>query len=215
MVLLTMTLPKIHIIIKLILSFLFISCEKLDLGDCFKNTGKIIIEERNVPDFEYIDLADNVNLIITQDVHCGIKVEADENIMGSIITDVQDKKLTIRNENTCDWVRNYNKDIDIYLSVAHLVNIYYKASGNIISTNTIVSDSLNIEVWDGSGSIDLDIATQKSVLSLHYGTVDFNIRGTSNVNYIYASSYGPFYCQDLITQFTFMNNRGSNDCYVY
>jgi hypothetical protein len=88
------------------------------------------------------------------------------------------------------------------------------ASGNIISTNTIVSDSLNIAVWDGSGLIDMDIQTVNSVLSLHYGTVDFYIHGYTQVNYIYAASYGPFHCLDLVSTFCFMNNRGSNDCFV-
>jgi hypothetical protein len=178
------------------------SCEKLDMGDCFKSTGKIIFEEREAPDFRHIVLRDNVNIILTQDNHCGIRVQAGENLIGSVITEVVDGQLTIRNDNQCNWVRSYDKDINVYLTVNNLVSIYYMAAGNIISTNTIVSDSLNIAVWDGSGLIDMDIQTVNSVLSLHYGSVDF------------AASYGPFHCQDLVSVFCFMNNRGSNDCYV-
>jgi hypothetical protein len=197
-----------------LVAMIFTSCEKLDIGDCFKSTGKVIIEERESPVFEHIVLEDNINVILTQDNRCSIRVQAGENLIGSVITEVNDGELTIRNDNQCNWMRSYNKDINVYLSVNHLVSIYYKASGNIISTNTIVTDSLNISVWDGSGIIDMDIQTVNSVLDLHYGTVDFDIHGFTQVDYIYAASYGPFHCQDLVSVFCFMNNKGSNDCYV-
>jgi hypothetical protein len=184
------------------------------LGDCFKSTGEIILEERETPEFEHIILEDNINIILTQDNQCSIRVQAGKNLIGSVITEVNDGQLTIRNDNQCNWIRSYNKDINVYLAVKNLVSIYYMASGNIISTNTIVSDSLNIAVYDGSGLIDMDILTVNSVLSLHYGSVDFNIHGFTQVDYIFAASYGPFHCQDLVSVFCFMNNRGSNDCFV-
>lgn len=195
-------------------SLLLMSCEKMDFGDCFKNAGKDVLEIRDVGNFQHIKLENNVNLIITQDNKCEVKVKAGENLISKIKTNVSDNQLTIKNTNSCNWTRNYNREIDVYVSVKDLTSIYYQASGDILSTNAITSDSLNVAVWDGSGSINLELNTHQSVLSLHYGTVDFNIRGKSQINFIYAASYGPFYCENLQTTFTFMNNRGSNDCYV-
>ena len=191
------------------------SFEKFGIDDCFKGAGKTIIEHRDIPYFEHINLEDNVNLVITQDNKCSIKVETGENLIAEIITEVTDGTLHIKNQNSCNWSRDYSNDITVYISFVELTSINYRSSGNIVGTNTIVSDSLNISVWDGSGIIDLDIDTKKSVLNLHYGAVDFYIRGHSGVNFIYAASYGPFYCEELKTIFTYMNNRGSNDCYVW
>jgi len=191
------------------------ACEKSSLGDCFKTAGKTIIEHRDIPVFKHINLEDNVNLVITQDNRYAIKVETGENLAAKIITEVTDSTLYIRNQNTCNWSRNYSNEITVYISFQELTSINYRSSGNIVSTNTIVSDSLNISVWDGTGIIDLEIDTKKSVLNLHYGAVDFYIRGKSGVNFIYAASYGPFYCEELKTIYTYMNNRGSNDCYVW
>ena len=199
----------------LLCSITLTSCEKLDVGDCFMGAGNTIIVTRDLDDFNHISLNDNINLIITQDTRCGVKIEAGENLIPSIITEVSDHRLIIRNNNICNWVRSYNKEIDVYVSVEELISIEYISSGNVLSTNTIVTDSLSVAVWDGSGIIDLDIETRISALSLHYGAVNFSVRGKSNVNFIYAASYGPFFCENLETAFTFMNNRGSNDCYVY
>lgn len=195
-------------------SLVFLSCERTSIGDCFKSTGKQVIQPRDVGYFNKIRMEDNVNLILTQDMENRVVVEAGENIIDKVITEVENNELVLKNNNSCNWTRSYNKEIDIYVSVSELESIYYLSSGDIISTNAIVSDSLNVAVWDGSGSIHLELNTKQSVLSLHYGTVDFNVTGRSKINFIFAASYGPFYCENLETTFTFMNNRGSNDCYV-
>lgn len=198
-----------------LLTLLITGCEKLPGEDCFKSTGETIIEHRSVGPFEHIVLEDNINLILTQGNEEAISVKAGENLLESIITEVNNNELTIKNENKCNWVRDFNKEIDVYLTVRNLCSVTYRSSGLILSTNTITTDSLNIAVWDGTGTIDMDIQTRVSVLSIHYGSVDFHMRGHSNVGYIYAGSYGPFFCEDLVTKFMFMDNRGSNDCYVH
>ena len=195
-------------------AFLLTGCEKFAGEDCLKSTGETTIEHRTIDPFEHIVLEDNINLIITQGDEEAVSVKAGENLLESIITEVNNNELTIKNENKCNWVRDFNKEIDVFLTVRNLYSITYRSSGLILSTNTIVTDSLNIAVWDGTGTIDMDIQTRVSVMSIHYGSVDFHIRGQSNVGYIYAGSYGPFFCEDLITTFMFMDNRGSNDCYV-
>ena len=197
------------------LTLLVMGCEKIPGEDCFKSTGEIVIEHRSVDPFEHIVLEDNINLILTQGNEEAISIRAGENLLESIITEVNNNELKIKNENKCNWVRDFNKEIDVYLSVRNLCSITYRSSGMILSTNTITTDSLNIAVWDGTGTIDMDINTRVSVLSIHYGSVDFHMRGQSNVGYIYAGSYGPFFCEDLVTTFMFMDNRGSNDCYVH
>jgi hypothetical protein len=196
------------------ITVLVTGCEKFPGEDCLKSTGETTIEHRSVDPFEHIVLEDNINVILTQGNEEAISVRAGENLLESIITEVKDNELTIKNENKCNWVRDFNKEIDVYLTVRNLCSITYRSSGLILSTNTITTDSLNIAVWDGTGTIDMDIQTRVSVLSIHYGSVDFHIRGQSNVGYIYAGSYGPFFCEDLVTTYMFMDNRGSNDCYV-
>lgn len=199
----------------LVAALLFMqACEKSILDNCAKNTGRIIIENRGEPHIDYIHISDNVNLILKQGNAGSLRVEAGENIISSIVTEVNEGRLYIRNENKCNWLRSYNKDINVYLSVADLDSLDYFGSGTISSENAISGDSVQISVWEGSGSIEMELDVEKSRLNLHYGTVDFNIRGRSGVTYIYAASYGPFYCEQLNSKFVYINNRGTNNCYV-
>jgi Putative auto-transporter adhesin, head GIN domain len=192
----------------------FSSCEKMGLNNCLENTGKTIRIEREVNDLCYINLSNNVNLILTQDSFCSLSVEAGENIIDKVITEVSGNSLYIRNENKCNWLRSYDKEINVYLSVSNIDSIDYNSSGVIISTNTILNDTLSINVEEGCGSIDMEINVYKAVLNLHYGTVDFKISGKSKLAYIFNASYGPIHCHNLNSTFTYINNQGTNDCYV-
>lgn len=189
-------------------------CDKFFLDDCARSSGKVIFESRESADISYISLTDNVNLILEQGSAHSIRVEAGENIIGNIITEIDGNNLYIRNENHCNWVRSYSKEINVYVTVSSLDSINYRGSGEIISLDTIRNDSIKVDVWEGSGTINMKIDVDKSRLNLHYGTVDMIFSGYSGLTYIYASSYGPFHCQDLETKYTLINNRGTNDCYV-
>lgn len=190
------------------------SCKKGGITDCFKGTGEIITESRTAGGVSFIHLSNNVNLILSQDSTPFVKVQAGEKIIESVKTEWEGSKLYIRNENTCNWVRSYMKDINVYVGVSSLDSIEYRGSGNITSTNTIVNDSIKIDIREGSGSIIMDINVGKSELYFHYGSCDLHMSGYSGVTYIYAASYGPFYCEDLLSTYTYITNKGTNDCYI-
>lgn len=205
---------KIKTIISIFLLLLIFSCEKYNLGDCFKNTGKIISEERSLSEFSSILLKDNINLILTYGNEQSIIVEAGKNLMSSIHTEVNDKQLTISNTSSCNWVRSYDKPINLYLTFNILDSIIYRSSGDITCTNTLECDTLLIQVMEGCGSINLDLNTQKVFLKEIYGTVDFTLKGKTFTSYIYSAGYGPFNCRELETRNTFVVNQSTNDFYV-
>ena len=204
---------KIIYILLFFISITFFSCKK-NTGDCFTNTGKIITENRTSKDFHLISLNDNINLILTQDSLNTVIVEAGENIINSIKTEFVNGHLNIKNTSSCNWLRSYAKEINIYVSVKHLDSLKYESSGNVSCTNTIKSDSISVDVWGGAGIIDLDFDIKNVKLNLHYGTTEMIFSGSANVVYIYAASYGPIYCENLISGNVYINNRGTNNCYV-
>ena len=202
------------IILSFILIFAVSACKKMGFDNCFRNTGEIILQEREANEIHYVLLENNVNLVVKQDTAPSLRVEAGENIIDKVITEVNGSNLYIRNENNCNWMRSYENEITVYLGIGKLDSLDYRGSGDVSSQNTIRNDSINISVWEGSGTIEMSLDVDKSSLNLHYGTVDMHFKGKSNVTYIYASSYGPVYCENLDSKFTYVNNRGTNDCYV-
>jgi hypothetical protein len=189
------------------------SCNKSG-ADCFTSTGTIIRQTRPVSDFDTIIARENVDIILTQDSVNSVVVEAGENIIDGIKTIVTNGQLEIDNNNKCNWVRSYDKPLNVNVHVKNLTKIYYLSAGNISSTNVLTSASFLLDVWGGCGSINLSLNTGQGFIYEHLGTADITIKGRVIINSVVAGDYGLLQLKDLSTDYTFVSNSGSNDCYV-
>ena len=194
---------------------LFSACSPEQLDDCFTNTGPQATIEREVDVFHSIELYNNVNLVIVQGDSYNIKVEGGKNILSAIKTDVSDSILIIQNTMKCNWVRNYKREVTVYATVPSLREIIYEGSGDVRNEGQIKLDSLQVSIWGGAGSFNLNLDVENLKLALHYGTADLTVKGRALITTIFANSYGPFYCSELISNITYIRNSGTNDCYVY
>lgn len=185
------------------------------MGDCLKGTGKIISETRQVTEaFNTIELEDNVSLVLTQSADYSIIVEAGENLIDLIETELKHNILTIRNKNKCNWVRSYNKPITVYASLPELVSLQYRSAGDVNVTNEFIIDSLRVESWGGAGSVNMTVDCGVGVYAIHTGTGDLNINGKTAVSYVWNSGNGFFFGEYLKTNYTFISTRGTGDCYI-
>jgi hypothetical protein len=196
-------------------SVIFTSCKKDPFPNFALSAGKITTVTRDVTgNFTKIYLNDDVNLVITQGNTYSISIEGGENILEGIETSISDSTLTIRNNNTFNWLRSYDKKFTAFVTLPHLLQFDYQSIGTVTCTDTIREDSLFVTSSGGSGYIKLVIKTGSSHLSINSGSVDMDISGLSGVNYLYSNAYGPFHCQDLKTAFTFITTNSTNDCYI-
>jgi len=189
-----------------------ISCSKS--SDCFTSTGKVIKQTRNIPNFDSIVAEQNVDIILTQDTINSVVVEAGENIIKGITTTFQDGKLIIGNTNTCNWVRSYDSPLNVYLHMKNLRYIWYLSAGNITSTNTLFSDSFTLDVWGGCGSINLSLYIGLGFIYEHMGTADITLKGNAISSSVVSGDFGLLQLKDLQSDYCYVANTGSNDCYI-
>lgn len=190
------------------------SCKKGDPTDCFKSTGTDITQERPASSFDKIVLNDNVNLVLTQGDDFSISVTGGKNVLKKIRTDIDDRVLKIENRNSCNWMRNFDREITVYANFKSIQEIEYRGSGDISCANTIVQDSLMLQVWEGAGKVEMDVEMERNYIYFHIGTADVYYRGTAHLSYVTGSSFGPIYAQNLSSTFTYIASNGSNNCYV-
>ncbi|MFH1296651.1 MAG: head GIN domain-containing protein [Bacteroidota bacterium] len=190
-----------------------IGCGKTGV-DCLTNSGEIILQERELHAFDSIEVHDYVNLFLSQDSSYKVSVEAGKNVIAGIETTVENRQLVVRNTNTCNWVRNYTKPINVYISAPNLWKINYNSSGNITSLNTMKTDSLKLEVWGGCGRIDLDLDLYQGFFYLQLGTADIHLSGNCGVVSMSTGDFGLLDARNLRSGFVFVSNKSSNDCYV-
>jgi hypothetical protein len=182
--------------------------------DCFMSTGEISREERTASPFDSIDVGDNVSLFLIQDTVDKVVVEAGKNLLHGITTNVNNKQLIIRNLNTCNWVRSYDKPINVYVSFRNFWKIAYNSSGDIATMNTISLDSLLVEIWGGCGEVSLDVNLNQGYFYLKLGTADLILSGKCGVASLYTGDFGLLDARELNAGYAFITSRSSNNCYV-
>lgn len=181
-------------------------------NDCLKSTGEIITEERLLGTFTRIEAHNNVNVIITQGSTTAVSVEAGENLIGKVTTEVQNDILIIGNDNKCNWVRSYKHEIDVHVTVANLQEIDHYGFGNITSTNTIISDGLIITIYS-NGDVNLDINMNYCYSDVHKSG-DLILSGYASINSLWTIGNNWIRCQDLVTDSTYVVSKTTGDCLV-
>ena len=207
---------KRNIILKFftILLILNISCKHDPVDDCFKSTGKIHTEDRTVTaNFTVITVYDNVNLIFTQDPVYSISVEAGNNLLSEITTEVQDTILLLHNNNKCNWVRKFGVPVNVYVHAPNVIKLIGRNTGQIISTNTINADVFDFEGWE-SNHFDLTVNCNELDCSLNLDACDAIVRGHAISCFLWTAGNGFFYGDSLTTNFTSLTSKGTGDTYV-
>ena len=134
--------PSIAILLLLIILPLNISAqEKL------KGNKIVVTEDRNISDFNKIEINDNIDVIITQANDKSVSVETDENLQFAVFTEVKDEVLTIKLSKKIIK----KKVLKVYISIDDFIdeiNTYKRAE--VRSEGTLNLDQIVINAEDDS-----------------------------------------------------------------
>lgn len=157
-----------------------------------RGSGDIETEERDVSGFDEVYLSGVGNLIITQGDEESLTIEADDNIIPLIKTDVFGNRLNI------SFRRGYNfiptVKIKYYLTVIDLDKISLSGAGDIDCDN-FSTDKLEFEI-SGAGDIDFNINAE-SVETTSAGAGDINLAGKVDSQEIDISGVGKYDAEEL------------------
>lgn len=197
----------------LTLALLPVSCKKENACDCIKRTGAITLQEREISNFNKIEVYDNLNVQLTQASNYRVAVESGKNLRGLIDTKVENGILTIKNRNRCNWARSYDKPLVIYVSLPQLISIYSDGTGKVVSTNTIHTDSLDI-VSRNTGNIELMVNT-RIITTLSKGSGDMTLSGATDqlISNIGGTSF--LRSQSLQAKYIRLHSYSTGNAYVY
>ena len=183
-----------------------VSCQKENIFG-IKGKGNLVTVQRNVTDFDKIDLNIDADLEFVQDSVYYLEIQAQANIIANIDTDVEsDGELEIDFD---DWVRSHKK-IKI---VVHAPNIYgFEVSGSgSIKTGAIQTTEMDLHI-SGSGDIELHSLVATNLESSISGSGNLTIGGGSvDVQDIEVSGSGKVDNLSLISQTADVEVSGSGD----
>lgn len=151
-------------------------------------SGNVVTENRTVSNFSGIDLECSANIYFMQGDEQSVKVEAEDNIISHITTEVKGGELIVSTDGKN--IRTH-KEINVYVTVKELCLLELSGSGNMIGKGHINCDNMVMSV-SGSGNIKADVRSLTMKIKVSgsgnldvSGTVttcDIRIAGSGNVN---------------------------------
>ena len=121
--------------------------------DKLKGNKIVVTEDRNISDFNKIEINDNIDVIITQASDKSVSVETDENLQFAVFTEVKGEVLTIKLSKKI--IRK--KVLKVYISIDDFIdeiNTYDRAE--IRGDGTLNFDQIIINA-EGDSRISMDI----------------------------------------------------------
>ncbi len=189
----------------IITTLLFSSCEN-EWVDVVKGSGPVVSENRNTPSFRNLTLSVPADVYISQGDAEGITIEAQNNILDVLRTDVRHDELEIRFDNGV--VAKRYETIKVYITTKEITQIKISGSGNVSNETPILTNELNLRI-SGSGNVELtDIDTH--ILDARIsGSGNVNIGGYCTEQYLNISGSGDVYGFGLLTESADIRISGS------
>jgi hypothetical protein len=170
----------------------------------------VVTETRNVSSFTELRSEGSYDVYLIQDTVFYVKVEAEENLLPYIITDISGEELVIRTKEHKN-LKNHTT-IKIYVHAPSVSSMTLEGSGKIDCDNISVND-LTIHL-DGSGNIYLDQAICDKLETKISGSGQVELSGTVNETDFNISGSGDINSYGLVQDTCFADISGSGNMFV-
>jgi hypothetical protein len=156
-----------------------------------RGSGNVVTQERSVTGFDKVAVSAGMNLYLEQGSKEYLKLEAEDNIIQNIVTEVNGGKLTVKYKNLFGGIST-GEPVNVYLTIINLKELD-ASSGTSINSKEINTDSLKLDISSGAAgemtikavSIDLGLSSG-STLKLS-GTVESQKANLSSGSFYRAS----------------------------
>ena len=171
------------------------ACTFTNFNKGVEGSGNVKTEIRNVSGFTEVRTTSSVDIKVKQSSTFEVKVEADDNLLQYITTEIDGNCLVVSIENGIN-IRNSRKMV-VYVSMPQLNGAEVKGSGNILGDSKFSGDKIDISIY-GSGNISLSYDGKNgNMKTAGSGNIDINgkidnveiiVQGSGNNNATLESS---------------------------
>ena len=184
-----------RITIALIMALIMSSCAfDVNFGQGKRGNGEVVKDRREVSeDFTVVSASEGLDVFVSQGSDYEIMVEADENIIDLIGTDIRDGKLKVHAIQTIGRATK-----KIYVTMPEVTGMRVSSGADLVSEGMLEADKIYL---DASSGADLKVElTADEVEADCSSGADIRITGTANLLYADASSGSDIKARDLVVQ---------------
>ena len=166
----------------------------INFGEGKRGNGQVVEEGREITeDFTAVYASEGLDVFVTQGNTFSINVEADENIIDLIGTDIRDGRLKVHAiENIGRATKN------VYVTLPEVTALSTSSGADLIGQNKISTSKI---VLDASSGSDLEVEVEANEVSADTSSgADIKISGKTDLFYADASSGSDIKARGLIAK---------------
>ncbi len=166
----------------------------INFGEGKRGNGEVVEERREVvANFTEVHASEGLDVFVTQGTDFKITVEADENIIDLIGTDIRDGRLKVHAiENIGRATKN------VYVTLPDISELNSSSGADLIVQNTISVDRIELDASSGS-DLEVEVNAQEVIADASSGA-DIKVSGRTDVLYADASSGSDIKARGLVTK---------------
>ncbi len=144
----------------------------------FSGSGNLATRERNISGIRSVSVSAGMNLYIEQSGYESLRIEAEDNVIPKILTEVKNGHLEIKYK---PWIFgfggiNVTSPVNIYLTIAD-IDAIKASSGSYLESGMISTESLKLSLASGASG-EVEIQVSKLIVDLSSGS-NLKIGGTA------------------------------------
>ena len=160
-----------------------------------EGNGQLKKETRNTGNYTSIASSGSWDVMVAYGESNSVQVEADENLLPYIVTQVENGRLSINSKKNAN-LRSKNK-ITIYVSLTRLTGVSLSGSGDIIGNGKFDNDGISSFRLSGSGSIKISFNKISKTEVAISGSGNIRLGGSSSSVSAQISGSGNADCSEL------------------
>lgn len=181
--------------------------------ETIKGDGNVKKETREVNNFTELASQGPMEVKIAYGNSDKITVEADENLLPYIETNVENGKLMIKSKKNVN-LRSTSKMM-VYVSMTKINVLHLSGSGNISGSGSFTNDDKTSMAVSGSGNLSLKFDTFKNLDVSVSGSGNINLSGNANSVAAHVSGSGNIDCSSIKSNDVDVKLSGSGNIKVY
>lgn len=177
-------------------------------------SGNIVSEDRAVSGFDAVTLTASGDLTLEQGETESLTIEADDNLLPYLKSEVQNGMLTIRfDKDNWDQVYRPSRPIQYHLTVKDLSELVVSGSVDV-SADRLTAGNLEITI-SGSGDVQIDALQADALAYLISGSGNADLAGQAASQDVTISGSGNYRAGDLASQDVKVSISGSGSATVW
>ena len=179
-----------------------------------RGSGTLTSETRQVSDFDAVQIDGFGKLIITQGETESLKIEAEDNILPHITSQVKGKTLYLGLDNN-RWQSSFfpTESVTFYLTVKNLQSIDLSGAAEI-QMDALHTDNMKLNV-SGAGNVEIKALNAESLKVSYSGAGKCSLGGEVQKQDVRVSGLGNYSASDLRSQTASINLSGAGNMEIW